>query len=161
TFVLAVRVPIATVIAFAIAWLLVRVEIPGHRFLEIAFWFGFLLPVFPMMMGWILLLDEHHGLFNILLMKLPFIDAPIFSIYSIPRIIWVHLALTTVPVMVILLAPTLRQLDASFEEAADMSGARTMMTMRRITIPLLMPAIATAFILALIRSLEALEVERI
>ena len=161
TFVLAVRVPIATVIAFAIAWLLVRVEIPGHRFLELALWFGFLLPVFPMMMGWILLLDEHHGLFNILLMKLPLIDAPVFSIYSIPGIIWVHLALTTVPVMVILLAPTLRQLDASFEEAADMSGARTTTTMRRITIPLLMPAIATAFILALIRSLEAFEVERI
>jgi iron(III) transport system permease protein len=161
TFVLAIRVPIATVIAFAIAWLLVRVEVPGHRFLELAFWLGFLLPVFPMMMGWILLLDEHNGLFNILLMKLPFIDAPIFSIYSIPGIIWVHLALTTVPVMVILLGPTLRQLDASFEEAADMCGARTATTLRRITIPLVMPAIATAFILALIRSLEAFEVERI
>ena len=161
TFILAVRVPIATVIAFAIAWLLVRVEIPGHRLLELAFWFGFLLPVFPMMMGWILLLDEQHGLLNIMLMKLPFVDAPIFSIYSIPGIIWVHLALTTVPVMVILLGPTLRQLDASFEEAADMSGASTMTTLRRITIPLLLPAIATAFVLALIRSLEAFEVERV
>jgi len=161
TFILAVRVPIATVVAFAIAWLLVRVEIPGHRVLELAFWFGFLLPVFPMMMGWILLLDERHGLLNILLMKLPFIDEPIFSIYSIPGILWVHLALTTVPVMVILLGPSLRQLDASFEEAADMSGARTWTTLRRITIPLLLPAIATAFVLALIRSLEAFEVERI
>jgi len=161
TFILAVRVPIATVIAFAIAWLLVRVEVPGHRFLELAFWFGFLLPVFPMMMGWILLLDEHNGLLNQALMTLPFIDAPLFSIYSIPGIIWVHLALTTVPVMVILLGPTFRQFDASFEEAADMAGSRTLTTMRRITIPLLMPAIATAFILALIRSLEAFEVERI
>ena len=161
TFVLSVRVPIATVMAFAIAWLLVRVEIPGHRFIELAFWFGFLLPAFPMMMGWILLLDEHHGLFNVALMQLPFIDAPIFSIYSAAGIVWVHLALTTVPVMVILLGPTLRQLDASFEEAADMSGAGIWTTMRRITIPLLMPAIATAFILALIRSLEAFEVERI
>jgi iron(III) transport system permease protein len=161
SFVLAVRVPIATVVAFAIAWLLVRVEIPGHRILELAFWFGFLLPVFPMMMGWILLLDEHNGLFNSALMSLPFIDAPLFSIYSASGIIWVHLALTTVPVMIILLGPTLRQLDASFEEAADMAGAKLPTTMRRITIPLLMPAIATAFILALIRSLEAFEVERI
>jgi iron(III) transport system permease protein len=114
-----------------------------------------------MMMGWILLLDEHHGLFNLALMQLPLIDAPIFSVYSAAGIVWVHLALTTVPVMVILLGPTLRQLDASFEEAADMSGAGIWTTMRRITIPLLMPAIATAFILALIRSLEAFEVERI
>ncbi|HVU12957.1 MAG TPA: ABC transporter permease subunit, partial [Phototrophicaceae bacterium] len=161
TFILAVRVPIATVLAFLIAWLLVRVEIPGHRFIELAFWFGFLLPSFPMMMGWILLLDEHYGLFNLALQKLPFIKGPLFSIYSIPGILWVHLALTTVPVLVILLGPTFRQLDASFEEAADMSGASTWTTLRRITIPLLMPAIATAFILALIRSLEAFEVERV
>lgn len=161
TFVLAVRVPIATVLAFLIAWLLVRVEIPGHRFIELAFWFGFLLPSFPMMMGWILLLDEHYGLFNLALEKLPFIKGPLFSIYSIPGILWVHLALTTVPVLVILLGPTFRQLDASFEEAADMSGAGTWTTLRRITVPLLMPAIATAFILALIRSLEAFEVERV
>src|ERR1044071_12300 len=93
SFVLAIRVPIATVIAFVIAWLLVRVEIPGHRFIELGFWFGFLLPSFPMMMGWILLLDQHYGLFNVALMKLPFIKEPIFSIYSVGGILWVHLAL--------------------------------------------------------------------
>ena len=65
SFVLVIRVPIALVIAFAIAWLLVRVRLPGQRFIELAFWFGFLLPVFPMMMGWILLLDAHYGLINI------------------------------------------------------------------------------------------------
>jgi iron(III) transport system permease protein len=161
TFVLAIRVPIATCVAFVIAWLLVRVEIPGHRLIELAFWFGFLLPVFPMMMGWILLLDSHYGLVNIGLMKLHLIRAPIFSIYSVPGILWVHLVLTTIPIMVILLGPTLRQLDASFEEAADMSGAGTITTLRRITLPLLLPAIATAFVLALIKSLEAFEIERV
>lgn len=161
TFALAIRVPIATCVAFVIAWLLVRVEIPGHRFIELAFWFGFLLPVFPMMMGWILLLDAHYGLVNLGLLKLHLIKAPIFSIYSVPGILWVHLVLTTIPIMVILLGPTLRQLDASFEEAADMSGAGTMTTLRRITLPLLFPAIATAFVLALIKSLEAFEIERV
>lgn len=161
SFLLVIRVPIAVVVAFGIAWLLVRVRLPGHRFIELAFWFGFLLPVFPMMLGWILLLDSNYGLINIALEKLPFIDGPIFSIYSVGGIIWVHLALTTVPIMVILLAPMLRQLDASFEDAADMSGATTFMTLRRVTIPLLLPAILTAFVLSLIRSLEAFEVERV
>lgn len=161
SFLLVIRVPIAVVVAFGIAWLLVRVRLPGHRFIELAFWFGFLLPVFPMMLGWILLLDSNYGLINLALEKLPFIDGPVFSIYSIGGIIWVHLVLTTVPIMVILLAPMLRQLDASFEEAADMSGATTVMTLRRVTIPLLLPAILTAFVLSLIRSLEAFEVERV
>jgi iron(III) transport system permease protein len=161
SFILAVRVPIAAVVAFAIAWLIVRVRLPGHRFIELAFWFGFLLPVFPMMMGWILLLDAHYGLLNLALEKLPFVRGPVFSIYSIPGILWVHLAVTTVPILVILFAPMLRQLDASFEEAADMAGAGTLATLRRVTIPLLLPALVTAVVLALIRSLEAFEVERI
>lgn len=161
SFLLVIRVPIALVVAFAIAWLLVRVRLPGHRFIELAFWFGFLLPIFPMMMGWILLLDGHYGLLNLALEKLPFIDGPIFSIYSIPGILWVHLVLTTVPIMVILLTPMLRQLDAGFEEAADMAGASTLATLRHITIPLLLPSIMTAFVLALIRSLEAFEIERV
>jgi iron(III) transport system permease protein len=55
----------------------------------------------------------------------------------------------------------MRQLDASLEEAADMAGASTLMTLRRITIPLLLPGIATAFVLAMIRSLESFEIERV
>jgi len=161
SFLLVIRVPIALVIAFAIAWLLVRVRLPGHRFIELAFWFGFLLPVFPMMMGWILLLDPNYGLANRALETLPFVHGPVFSIYSVEGIIWVHLSLTTVPIMVILLTPTLRQMDAAFEEAADVGGATTLQALRRVTIPLLLPAILTAFVLALIRSLEAFEVERV
>ena len=161
SFLLVVRVPIALIVAFAIAWVLVRVRLPGGRFIAIAFWFGFLLPVFPMMMGWILLLDPNYGLINVALEKLPLIHGPIFSIYSIPGILWVHLSLTTIPIMVILLTPALRQMDASFEEAAEISGATMLATLRLVTIPLLLPAILTAFLLALIRSLEAFEVERV
>jgi iron(III) transport system permease protein len=161
SFILSIRVPVAIVVAFGIAWLLIRLEVPGRYFIEMSLWFGFVLPSVPMMLGWILLLDPHFGLINLAAMKLWFVDGPIFNIYSAIGIIWVHLALTTVPVMVILLAPALRQLDSSFEEAADMSGANLRMTLRRVTIPLLMPAILTAFIAGLIRSLEAFEVEQI
>ncbi len=161
SFLLSIRVPIAVVVAFGIAWLLIRLEVPGRRFIEMSLWFGFVLPSVPMMLGWILLLDPHFGLINLGLMKLPFIDEPVFTVYSVTGIIWVHLALTTVPIMVILLAPAMRQLDSAFEEAADMSGATLWMSMRRITIPLLMPAVLTAFIAGLIRSLEAFEVEQI
>ena len=89
----------AVVVAFGIAWLLIRLEVPGRRFIEMSLWFGFVLPSVPMMLGWILLLDPHFGLINLALMKLPFIDGPVFTIYSATGIIWVHLALTTVPVM--------------------------------------------------------------
>lgn len=160
SFLLSIRIPIGIAVAFVIAWLLVRVQIPGHRFIEHALWFGFFLPVLPMSMGWVLLLDSNYGLVNVLLKKLPFVHQSPFSIYSVPGIIWVHLSLTTVPVMVILLAPALRNLDAAIEEAADVSGASTLATLRRVTIPLMLPAILTAFIAGFIRSLEVFEVEQ-
>jgi iron(III) transport system permease protein len=160
SFLLSIRIPIGIVIAFVIAWLLVRVQIPGHRFIEHALWFGFFLPVLPMSMGWVLLLDSNYGLINTLLKKLPFVHQALFSIYSVPGIIWVHLSLTTVPVMVILLAPALRNLDAAIEEAADVSGAGTLAILWRITVPLMLPAILTAFIAGFIRSLEVFEVEQ-
>ena len=159
--ILSVRVPIAIGIAFVIAWLLVRVQIPGRRFIELTLWFGFFLPAVPMVMGWILLLDSNYGLLNLALRQLPFVSGPVFSIYSVGGILWVHLTLTTVPIMVILLAPAFRQLDSGFEEAADMAGAGLWRTLRRVTIPLLVPAILTAFVSGLIKSLETFEIEQI
>ncbi len=161
SFLLSIRIPIAVVIAFMIAWLLIRVQIPGSRFIEHALWFGFFLPALPITMGWILLLDENYGLLNQLVQLLPFVTGPVFSIYSIPGILWVHLTLSTIPVMVILLAPALRQLDAANEEAADIAGAPVRTTLFRITIPLVAPAILTATVAGLIRSLEVFEVEQI
>src|SRR4051812_23873399 len=38
---LSIRIPIGIAIAFLIAWLLVRVRIPGATFIEHALWFGF------------------------------------------------------------------------------------------------------------------------
>jgi iron(III) transport system permease protein len=159
TFILAARVPIAVVIAFVLCWLLVRVEIPGRRFIEMTLWFGFFLPGIPMTMGWILLLDSNYGLLNVATKKL--IGQSIFSISSIPGIMWVHIALTTVPVMVILLAPAFRQFESAFEEAAEVSGAGIWRTMRCVTIPLLAPALLTAFVASFIRSLETFEIEQI
>jgi iron(III) transport system permease protein len=161
SFLLALRVPIGLCVAFAVAWLLVRVELPGRKFIMYTLWFTFFLPTLPMTLGWILLAHKDYGLLNDWLMKLPFIDEPLLNIQSIPGILWVHLTLSTIPIMTILLAPALQQVDASYEEASDMAGARTGVTLRRITLPLVAPAMMTAFVAALIKALEVFEVEQL
>ncbi len=158
---LSLRVPIALLVAFLICWLLIRVEIPGRRWIEMALWFGFFLPALPMTMGWILLLDENYGLVNVGLKNLGLTKSALFSIHSIPGLMWVHIALTTVPVMVILLAPAFRQLDSAYEEAAEVSGASGFYLLRKVTVPLLAPALLTAFLASFIRSLEAFEIEQV
>lgn len=161
SFLLAIRIPIGVVIAFVIAWLLVRVRIPGSGFIERSLWFTFFLPSVPIAMGWILLLDPTYGLINQALKFLPFVKGPVFSIYSAGGIIWVHITMSTIPIMVILLTPALRQLDGTLEEAAHTSGAGPLTTLRRVTVPLVAPAILIAFIAGLIRSLQVFEIEQL
>jgi iron(III) transport system permease protein len=161
SFLLSVRSFVGIAIAFALSWLLIRIRIPGRSVIEFFLWVAFFLPTLPMTLGWILLLDPHYGLINQLFLKLPFIERAPFSIYSVGGILWVHLTLTTVPVMTILLMPILRQFDAAIEEAARVCGSGPWEILRRITLPLLSPALLTVTIAGLIRSLEAFEIEQL
>ena len=161
SFLLSIRSFVGVAIAFAVSWLLVRIRIPGRAVIEFFLWVAFFLPTLPITLGWILLLDPNYGVLNQLLMKLPFIERAPFSIYSVGGIMWVHLTLTTVPVMTILLMPALRQFDAAIEESARVCGSGPWGILRRITLPILSPAILTVTIAGLIRSLEAFEIEQL
>src|SRR3954447_2121431 len=158
---LALRAPVAVLIGFFVAWLLVRVQIPGKSFIEFALWVAFFLPALPVALGWVLLLDSKYGLINQALMALPFVSGPPFNINSVAGILWVHMTLSTVPIMVILLAPALRQMDATLEQAARVCGSSSLQTLRHVVIPVLSPALLTAMVAGLIRGLEAFEIEQL
>ena len=157
---LSIRVPIALVVGFILSWVLVRYDIPGGRLIEMSIWLAFFLPALPMTMGWVLLLDKDSGRLNRLATETGLLSGSPFSVNSAGGIIWVHLTLTTVPVMVLMLTPALRQFDAALEDSARMSGAGASQTLRKITTPLIAPAMITAFLAAFIRSLETFEVEQ-
>src|SRR5260370_42035465 len=97
-----VREGIALVVGVILAWLIARTDLIGKNILEFVFWIAFFLPPLPVAMGWILLLDEHSGLFNQWLTSI--IEVAPFRIYSFCWILWVHLT-TTIGVKVRLLAP--------------------------------------------------------
>jgi iron(III) transport system permease protein len=156
--VLAVRAPLAVLIAFGISWLIIRVQVPGRRLIESLLWLAFFLPALPITLGWMLLLDPRNGLINGALRQ---IGLGPLDIYSVGGILWVQMSIATVPVMTMLLAPAFRMLDASVEEAARSCGANTWQTLRRVTAPILAPAIFTAVLAGLIRSLEAFEIEQL
>ncbi len=160
TFSLAItRQIIALVLGIFLAWLLARTDIPMRGGLEFMFWISFFLPVLPVTMGWILLLDPNYGLLNQWLLKLPFIHEPPFNIYSFWGIIWAHLTATTLGIKVMLLTPAFRNMDAVLEESSRISGASALGTLVRIITPVMTPAILVTTVLGIIRSLEAFEIE--
>ena len=153
-----VRQSIALVIGVLLSWLIARTDLPWKKGLEFMFWISFFLPPLPVALGWILLLDGKFGLLNQWLHNLSIVSGPIFNIYSYWGIVWVHMT-TSLGVKVLLLAPAFRNLDASLEESARSCGANPAMTLIRIVIPLMMPAILVSTVLGLIRSMEAFEIE--
>jgi iron(III) transport system permease protein len=93
TFYLAVlRIVITSVLAIFFAWIVARTDTPLKSFIEIALWLGFFLPLLPMTMGWIMLLDPYNGLINKLLMNIFALGKPPFDIYSYWGIVWCHIA---------------------------------------------------------------------
>jgi iron(III) transport system permease protein len=153
-----VRQSIALAIGVPLSWLIARTDLPWKKALEFTFWISFFLPPLPVTLGWILLLDGKFGLLNQWLQTLSFVGGPIFNIYSYWGIIWVHMT-TSLGVKVLLLAPAFRNLDASLEESARSCGANPVVTLMRIVVPLMMPAILVSTVLGLIRSMEAFEIE--
>ena len=160
---LALRAPVAAVVAFFLAWLLIRTRLPGRGFIEFALWIAFFLPILPVTLGWILILDPNYGLLNAALKNLPVVQGLGFglNIFSVPGILWVHITAASVPVMIILLGPAIRQLDASLEDSARVCGSGPLQVFRKVTFPILAPAVLTAALAGFIRSLEAFEVEQI
>lgn len=161
SFLLSLRVPVALVISFMVGWYLARNDVFAKRTIMFALWLGFFLPILPATLGWILLLDPNYGIINKFFEGLGFIHGPILNIYSLMGITWVHITLTTIPIIVILIEPAQRFIDASYEEASTMAGAGIFTTLWRVTVPLIAPTLLTAFIAGTIRSLEGFEVEQL
>ena len=161
TFFLAfIRVVLTSGLAIFFAWVVTRTDTPLKGFIEIALWTGFFLPLLPMTMGWILLLDAHHGLINQLLMKISGLPVAPFDIYSYWGIIWCHLAFST-SVRFMLMTPAFSAMDAALEEAGLVCGSNRAGVLMRITIPALAPAVLASTALGFIRSLESFEIEMV
>ncbi len=154
----AVRISITAVIPVFFAWVVTRTDTPFRGYIELMLWLGFFLPLLPMTMGWILLLDPHHGLLNKLFMKIFNLSTAPFDIFSYWGIVWCHMAYQS-SIRFLLITPAFRSMDAALEEAARTSGSNNFATLCRITIHILAPALLASTFLGIIKSLESLEIE--
>ena len=142
-----------------ISWLLARTNIFFANGFEFLFWVSFILPNLATTFGWMLLLDPNTGLINTWMKQLPFVNNLSFNIYSFWGIIWAHVMANGISTKVMLMTSAFRRMDASMEEASRMSGANTLTTMLRITLPIMTPIIVVVFLLSVIRIFSSFETE--
>ena len=153
----AARVALAGLVGVFLAWLVARTDMPWRQGIEVLVWIKFFSPPLPMVVAWVLLAGK-TGVLNSVLANLPFVQGPVFDVYSYWGIVFVS-TLQLAAFMFLLTAPAFRSMDASLEEAGKVAGAGSLSVLRHITAPLVLPAILGAALYAFIFALESFETE--
>lgn len=154
----------ALIVSFALsitfAWLIERTDLPlrGTLFVVIIASIG--LPNVIAGIAYALLLNPSNGLINILLRTVfgmdPGDSGPL-NAYTLPGMIFVQ-GITLVPVTYLLVAAAFRAMDTAMEDAAATSGAPYRTVMRRITLPLLTPALLAALVYQFVTVIESFDI---
>ena len=151
-------VALAVAMATLFAWILERTNVPFRRLMFVLVLAPAGMPMIIVTMAWILLANPSNGLFNVALWKLFGLTGPgPINIYSIPGMIIIT-ALHFVPVVYIMISGVFARIDPSLEEAARTSGAGVWTTLRRVSMPLLGPALLATTIYYTVRTMEIFEV---
>jgi iron(III) transport system permease protein len=103
-----------------------------------------------------MLMGPRAGLLNQLWFGLGF-EKPLFDAFTVPAMFYVE-GLSLSPLTFFLLGATLRGMDPSLEEAAYTSGAGKPKTLLRVTMRLMVPALAGVGLLNFVRAIESFEV---
>jgi iron(III) transport system permease protein len=136
---------LALVISVWLAWLVERTDLPGRRMVFVLVIAAIGIPSIITGIAWVLLLNPTNGLVNLLVDKvLPGTGSPL-DVFSMSGLIFVQ-SLTLVPVTFLLITAAFKTMDASIEEAGLACGASRTTVMRKVTLPMLAPALLGAVI---------------
>ncbi|MSQ50097.1 MAG: iron ABC transporter permease [Betaproteobacteria bacterium] len=142
---------LSVLVATPMAWVTSRTDMPGRRTIDVLVLGSLVTPGFLTSIAWIFLGGPNAGLVNVAFRALTGSTSPLFDVFSMKGMVFVTF-LECFPFAYIIIAAALKNVAAELEDAASMLGAGRWHTMRRITIPLVMPAVLAGFILSFLEA---------
>ncbi|BEU87032.1 iron ABC transporter permease [Selenomonas sp. TAMA-11512] len=136
---------LATIIGFLFAYCTSHLAIPGKKIFSLMAMLPMVSPPFSVAMSMIMLFGA-RGLITYTCLGMT--DA---NIYGFMGLVFTQ-TISYFPIAFLLLAGMLRTIDPSIEDAARDLGASKWQTFRTVTLPLVRPGIANAFLLVFIKS---------
>jgi iron(III) transport system permease protein len=143
-----------------VAWVVERTDAPGAGLFHTLSLLSFAIPGLLISIAWIFVLSPNIGWANALLKDVFGLAQAPLTIYSMAGMIWA-LSSHYFPLAYLLLGPAFRVLDVRMEEAGLVAGARYGQVIRKITLPLLRPAILSTLLLLFVMGMESYEVPRL
>lgn len=147
---------IALLLGGVLAWIVERTNTPFKRLAYLTAIISLGTPFVLYVGAWLFILGK-LGPVNMLLRAISDDPTVGFNVYSLAGMTLIEGFLWS-PLVFLLMGATLRNFNPELEEAARSSGATVWQTIKRITLPLALPAILALALLVFIRAFEAFEV---
>ena len=143
---------LGTILGTFYAWLLGRSDIPAKGLMRALFNIPYMFPPFLGAMAWDLLLNGRSGYLNKALMSIFHLSKAPVNINTLAGIIFVEISYYF-PFVFMQVVSALERMDPTLEECARIAGAKQMTVIRKITLPLVVPAISAGALLIMTTSL--------
>lgn len=148
----AVSALLAGVFAVPLAWAVARTNMPGRGLTRMLVLATFITPPYTGAVAWILLAGPNAGWLNRFFMMVTGAEAGPFNIYSFTGLA-VVIALYSFPYIFIFTTAALELVSSEMEDAANILGAGPWRTMRKVTLPLALPAILGGLIICFLEAI--------
>jgi len=142
-----------TFVGTLFAWLVTRTDLPFKETMKVLFTVPFMLPAFIGALAWKMLLSPRAGYINQLWMAITGTRHALFNVYGFWGIVIIE-TMYLFPFVFIQVSGALERMDPTLEESARISGAGLFTITRKITIPLIMPAVVAGALLVCLYSLS-------
>ncbi|MCD8233858.1 MAG: iron ABC transporter permease [Cloacibacillus porcorum] len=142
-----------TFVGTLFAWLVTRTDLPFKETMKVLFTVPFMLPAFIGALAWKMLLSPRAGYINQLWLAITGTRHALCNIYGFWGIVSIE-TLYLFPFVFIQVSGALERMDPTLEESARISGAGLFTITRKITIPLIMPAVVAGALLVCLYSLS-------
>lgn len=143
---------VCTFMGTVFAWLVTRTDLPYKETMKLLFTVPFMLPAFIGALAWRILLAPNVGYINKIIIAFFGRGAQI-NIYSFWGIVIIE-SMYLFPFVFIQVSGALERMDPTLEESARISGAGLFTITRKITIPLILPAVVAGALLVCLYSLS-------
>jgi iron(III) transport system permease protein len=144
----------ASAAAVPLAWLVARTDLPLRRMIRALVTASFVTPPFLGAIAWELLAAPNSGILNRLARALFGLGEyeHVFNIYTAGGVVFT-MACYSFPYVFVLVANALDNVPGELEDASAILGASRWRTLRRITLPMVLPALLAGGLVAFVQAL--------
>jgi iron(III) transport system permease protein len=145
---------ICCIVAAPIGWLVARTDMPFRRVIRMLIMASFVTPPFLGAIAWEILAAPNSGILNQLYREWFGLDqfASLFNIYTSTGLTFA-IACYTFPYVFVLVSNALDRIPSDLEDASAILGGGMWYTARRVTIPLVLPAILAGSLIAFLQAM--------